>query len=1092
VTDLSGIAERRGLLPDWLGDHGGFLDRLRKNDFPIGVTEERRFVELIVRLCSVGIDLSDPRQALPWISPVLCRKSSDQTLLPQLVDQWAALHRVKQDSPKVTEEPTLVDNFSTEIKKNTYRTLFIAGVVAAILLIGLIGGFAYVFYWGAGPEEDRPTAPLKEPVRLENLQDALPDTKRGAVYASIAGVIPVIFSFGLVFYRRHKRVVIARGSVSATARSAPVLVEKQKLFAARGLRRTFQVLRQHSPVASNEINVERTIRATIRTGGFVELRYGTRPALPEYVLLYDEMGMRDHMALLAEGLVTRLDAERIAVTRYSYHGDLQRVRKIGKKPEFMDFAEVAAHHPGQRLLILCGTLELNEYRHEGWLSSLDSWAAAAIIAPNPAGISPETGRILHSLGMSVYEATSDGLEQLGRELSQGALNQSRPLMRAGRNSAGFFARLERNRHTLMRAAEPDPDFVRELIWELRNWLGPEGFVWLGACAIYPDIRPTHTAYFGTYLLDADKQPLATDARLARLACLPWFRYGFMPDWLRLAVRKALPMTRIEEIIRVCFALSSDFKFTSRDVNDAMRLFDKDNVGALGAIKELISGNPNHSLNDRVFLGAIEQKVQELALDAPTSLSRKVRRHLDPTESAMVAGGILLGLGYFLISSITLPLFDRIAWLAGLAKGAGLAAMCLALWMQFGFATGLAGILSERMKGLAIGLAGGAVILACMAFVLDGETMTMFAMVTAMIAWICIALDRSLPRSKLAPSIRRFTDLVQAGTGKLILGITGAAFLQSFNVFVGPLTLDDFELPRAVGGNGELPDILLPASYTIAIMIAVTLMACLSLGWGIVTSLGLARRRCLHLAAAMLFGTLLSFGLSLALSPYAVDIMSFFTCSLDRCSESDTKTVLGLMPLWLGELGLSLGGIAWLGRQRLGKVARFGPWMIAGYLSGLPVLVLAISLVIYGWNHDGTWMFVGGFVFLFAAVSRSLVPFIGFCRSRSLPGQFRYGLAFKCFGFYLLTFCPAAIPPIVCKITDAPTILGASVTVFALYGCQWIALCVACGAYVKRENKPPIVVPPWHTEASAPSPTSAQVSADLTAEPLSPSPPAVSA
>jgi hypothetical protein len=1056
MTELSGIYERRGLLPRWLGDHDGFLAALRRNDFSIGVTEERRFVELIARLSTAGIDLSDPRQALPWLGPVLCRKASDQALLPQLVNQWAARNTDHQESKKQEpDEPVLANSLSTEINRNTRRTLFLAGAAAVLLLLLLSVG-VYLFYGDAVTALfiDQPVVPPpNQPAPIENLSQALPKSDRGLVYASIACLIPVIMAFGLVLYRRHRRLVIARGSVSASARSTPIQVEHQKLFSSRALRRTFQVLRQHSPVASNEINVERTIRATIRAGGLFELRYGTRPALPEYVLLYDETSALDHMSLIVEGLVGRLNAERISVSCYSYHRDPQRVRKIGKKPQFMAFAEVAAHHPGQRLLILTGTLEIDVRRHETWLADLDSWGAVAIMVPDPAGISTQTGRILNRFGISVYEATSNGLEQLGHEISLGALNQARPLARGSRSSAGFFGRIENDRHALLRTAAPEPDFVNGLIWELRNWLGPEGFVWFGACAVYPAIHPNHTAYFGTHLLDAGKQPLASDARLARLAGLPWFRYGFMPNWLRRAVRNALPLPRIEEILRVCFALNEEFKFTSSDANDAMRLFDKDNLSALQAVKELILGNPRHSLNDQVFLGAIDRKVEDLALDAPTSLRHKMRRRVEPVEAAIMGGGIALGIGYFLISSATLPFFERFAWLAGLSKGGGIGATCLALWMQFGGATGLGPARSDRIKRVAARVAGLGVLLTCVAFVLDGEIMSMFAMMTAAIAWLSVTLDRILPRTNFVPPVRRITDLAAAGTGQFTLGVTMAALLQSINCLVVPLTMREFEVPPAFGGTGKLPDILMPVSYTVAIMIAVTSMSCLALAWGVVASLGLRNRRSFALASAMLLGALISFGLSMALSPYAMNIVNLFAdCTTKDCaSKSKTISIVIAMALWLGELGLPLGAIVWLGRQRLWKLARFGPWVIAGYLASVPILLLTATFLIGA--ESLVPVFLGAVLIVFGLLSRSLVPFIGFCRSRSLPGKFRFGLTFKCFGFYWLTFCLAPIPATMMGFIGFHVMIVLGAAIFAVYGFQWIALSVACFAYVRREALP---------------------------------------
>ncbi|MGH9843405.1 MAG: formylglycine-generating enzyme family protein [Blastocatellia bacterium] len=80
---------------------------------------------------------------------------------------------------------------------------------------------------------------------------------------------------------------------------------------------------------------------------------------------------------------------------------------------------------------------------------------------------------------------------------------------------------------------PPPATLDRLCGELRAYLGDEGWQWLCAAAVYPAISWEITLYLGRRLL-GDHPDFETDfeARLMRLARLPWFRYGQMPDWLR--------------------------------------------------------------------------------------------------------------------------------------------------------------------------------------------------------------------------------------------------------------------------------------------------------------------------------------------------------------------------------------------------------------------------------------------------------------------------------------------------------------------------------------------------------------------------------
>ena len=76
----------------------------------------------------------------------------------------------------------------------------------------------------------------------------------------------------------------------------------------------------------------------------------------------------------------------------------------------------------------------------------------------------------------------------------------------------------------------------------REWLGQRGFLWLAACAAYPRLRFNITLHLGLALsmvLPAGRVELFSERMLTRLALLPWFRVGRMPEWLREALLGAM-------------------------------------------------------------------------------------------------------------------------------------------------------------------------------------------------------------------------------------------------------------------------------------------------------------------------------------------------------------------------------------------------------------------------------------------------------------------------------------------------------------------------------------------------------------------------
>src|SRR5215470_5629391 len=80
----------------------------------------------------------------------------------------------------------------------------------------------------------------------------------------------------------------------------------------------------------------------------------------------------------------------------------------------------------------------------------------------------------------------------------------------------------------------------DLCHKLADGLGPFGYQWLCACAVYPGLRLTITSYLGAELARAvDRDKVPDEAEHMALARLPWFRVGWMPDALRLRLLRDL-------------------------------------------------------------------------------------------------------------------------------------------------------------------------------------------------------------------------------------------------------------------------------------------------------------------------------------------------------------------------------------------------------------------------------------------------------------------------------------------------------------------------------------------------------------------------
>jgi hypothetical protein len=91
-----------------------------------------------------------------------------------------------------------------------------------------------------------------------------------------------------------------------------------------------------------------------------------------------------------------------------------------------------------------------------------------------------------------------------------------------------------------------------LLVNLRRWLGPEGYLWLQACASYPALRYTLTRWLGERLF-GEAVPVRS---LAQLSLLGWFAVGRLPSGLVTRLRSDLTLqdkARIEGLFTEFFA-----------------------------------------------------------------------------------------------------------------------------------------------------------------------------------------------------------------------------------------------------------------------------------------------------------------------------------------------------------------------------------------------------------------------------------------------------------------------------------------------------------------------------------------------------------
>jgi formylglycine-generating enzyme required for sulfatase activity len=351
-------------------------------------------------------------------------------------------------------------------------------------------------------------------------------------------VIPLaLFALWFLWSRLRRKLIAQRLQTSGTPRLQQLRLSREgvKLFDSPAFRRAIVELRRHRHVVANDLDLGATIRATIRQGGLFTPSFGRRRALPEYLLLIDRASLQDEQARVGDELAHRFAAGEIGVERYYFQGDARVCQQESLAPA-LTLNELAARYPEHRLLIFgdgAGFFDPFSGEPQRWLEQFAQWPERAIITPNEPGTAAEPQwsyreAVLQEQGFALLSPNTNGFEALTAWLNTGLTPGPRGA--AAHPYPPMLA--ERPRRWMERRAANEKE-AETLIEQLRRYLGESGWLWLRACAVYPQLTWELTLYLGARLLGQalmGREAWAGD--MLRLVRLPWFRYGTMPDWLR--------------------------------------------------------------------------------------------------------------------------------------------------------------------------------------------------------------------------------------------------------------------------------------------------------------------------------------------------------------------------------------------------------------------------------------------------------------------------------------------------------------------------------------------------------------------------------
>lgn len=348
----------------------------------------------------------------------------------------------------------------------------------------------------------------------------------GRWQAAAAGV-PVLLAVAALLVLGWR----TRLALSSAQRAVPPTLNQLRLgsgafalFDRATLRRIAQEFRRHRPRATSEIDAVATVDATISRGGLFTPVLQHRKALPEYLVLIDQVSARDHQARWAEELVGQLALGGVEVDRFFFSGDPRHVQTAYDRPSRTSAAELLARHPEHVLLVFGrGDSFFDPLTNEPqpWLETFASWDRRVLVTPLPQSRWGWREAALRGLGFVIAPADLGGLQLIA--------SMAEVFRTTGSPRRDFPTLLEDGDLRWLERDAPADEELDALAMQLKWYLGPAGYRWLCALALYPQLQWEITLHLGLRMVGDEHR---VRELLAELIQLPWLRAGQMPQWLR--------------------------------------------------------------------------------------------------------------------------------------------------------------------------------------------------------------------------------------------------------------------------------------------------------------------------------------------------------------------------------------------------------------------------------------------------------------------------------------------------------------------------------------------------------------------------------
>jgi TPR repeat protein len=557
-----------------------FIEALGRRGITVTVEQRVRLAGFLAQLSAGNMLPSDPEPISNIVTPLIALTPQEQTTCRDLISEF-----VSQTRP-VPLPNIEVSGPSEHTAQRSWR------LQVALAHVGLLGAIAclvaFVVYlallvaphFGPSSEIERSKRVVEQlGSRVESSFDWLEkypieefepptqsfwnrswrwyyteyDTAKTAAvllpWVAYVGVMAWLYSLLLAYLRRE---ALLRNLKSTNWR----FDVKETRFGNRDLMGVLQPLRLLAKQYIKVLDPDGTVNASAAAGGLLRPSFKQLPIAADYVALIDRRSKRDHLADYNLEVVRTLCNAQLYVETFEFDRKAMTARSQ-RFGETISLGAFGHRFSNSILLVFCDgelLIEPATGRVVAWAIELSKACETVFITSKIDGErSPVERRLFDIYGLRFLNATPDGIVRMVEHLTKSRRNSATTKTKRGRpvGASGMLAAfmLERPQRWMQRT-QPSRADRKWLLEVLRQGLGAAGLRWLAATTIYPELRWPLTLALKSVVQDKREGNPQLGDELIAVARLPWFRMGWMPDWLRTMLQAATADTSRGEARRV--------------------------------------------------------------------------------------------------------------------------------------------------------------------------------------------------------------------------------------------------------------------------------------------------------------------------------------------------------------------------------------------------------------------------------------------------------------------------------------------------------------------------------------------------------------